>query len=46
MTVTEMRSQAAVELPKAATIDLKLEIVVIPVSDVDRAKNFYAELGW
>ena len=46
MTVTEMRSQAAVELSKAATIDLKLEIVVIPVSDVDRAKNFYAELGW
>ena len=27
-------------------IDLKLEIVVIPVSDVDRAKAFYAGLGW
>ena len=27
-------------------IDLKLEVVVIPVSDVDRAKNFYAGLGW
>jgi catechol 2,3-dioxygenase-like lactoylglutathione lyase family enzyme len=27
-------------------IDMKLEIVVIPVSDVDRAKAFYAELGW
>src|SRR5215475_10408148 len=25
---------------------LKLEIVVIPVSDVDRAKDFYAKLGW
>jgi catechol 2,3-dioxygenase-like lactoylglutathione lyase family enzyme len=30
----------------AATIDMKLEVVVIPVSDVDRAKEFYARLGW
>ncbi len=30
----------------AAAIDLKLEVVVIPVSDVDRAKKFYARLGW
>jgi catechol 2,3-dioxygenase-like lactoylglutathione lyase family enzyme len=29
-----------------ATIDMKLEVVVIPVSDVDRAKEFYARLGW
>jgi catechol 2,3-dioxygenase-like lactoylglutathione lyase family enzyme len=27
-------------------LDMKLEIVVIPVSDVDRAKEFYAGLGW
>ena len=27
-------------------LDMKLEIVVIPVSDVDRAKAFYAGLGW
>jgi catechol 2,3-dioxygenase-like lactoylglutathione lyase family enzyme len=27
-------------------LDMKLEIVVIPVSDVDRAKAFYASLGW
>ena len=27
-------------------MDMKLEIVVIPVSDVDRAKEFYAKLGW
>jgi catechol 2,3-dioxygenase-like lactoylglutathione lyase family enzyme len=31
---------------KAHTVDMKLEIVVIPVSDVDRAKAFYANLGW
>jgi catechol 2,3-dioxygenase-like lactoylglutathione lyase family enzyme len=29
-----------------AKVDMKLEIVVIPVSDVDRAKEFYAKLGW
>src|SRR5580692_9727353 len=27
-------------------VDMKLEVVVIPVTDVDRAKNFYAGLGW
>ncbi len=30
----------------AAKIDMKLEVVVIPVSDVDRAKRFYGSLGW
>ena len=29
-----------------AKIDTKLEVVVIPVSDVDRAKEFYGRLGW
>ncbi|MEA1831415.1 VOC family protein [Methylobacterium durans] len=28
------------------TLDMKLEVVVIPVSDVDRAKRFYGQLGW
>jgi catechol 2,3-dioxygenase-like lactoylglutathione lyase family enzyme len=28
------------------TVDMKLEVVVIPVADVDRAKQFYASLGW
>ena len=27
-------------------MDMKLEIVVLPVSDVDRAKSFYTSLGW
>jgi catechol 2,3-dioxygenase-like lactoylglutathione lyase family enzyme len=30
----------------ARTVDMKLEVVVIPVSDVDRAKRFYGDLGW
>jgi catechol 2,3-dioxygenase-like lactoylglutathione lyase family enzyme len=36
----------ASETPKARGIDMKFEIVVIPVSDVDRAKRFYDGLGW
>ena len=39
----EAHSNAA---QSAATVDLKLEAVVIPVADVDRAKQFYAGLGW
>ncbi|MFF4354738.1 VOC family protein [Streptomyces sp. NPDC001530] len=27
-------------------MDMKLEVVVVPVADVDRAKNFYEKLGW
>jgi catechol 2,3-dioxygenase-like lactoylglutathione lyase family enzyme len=30
----------------ATTADMKFEIVVIPVADVDRAKKFYTQLGW
>ena len=30
----------------AAKVDLKLEVVVIPVSDIDRSKEFYKKLGW
>ena len=31
---------------KTTTSAMKLEVVVIPVSDVDRAKAFYGSLGW
>jgi len=34
------------ETPNTAIVDMKLEVVILPVSDVDRAKEFYAELGW
>jgi len=30
----------------AGNVDMKLEVIAIPVSDVDRAKHFYAGLGW
>ena len=32
--------------PQARTVDMRFEFIVLPVSDVDRAKNFYAGLGW
>ena len=34
------------ETPRPGTIDMKLEVVTLPVSDVDRAKSFYQSLGW
>ena len=47
MSSTEVTEQPhATGAPTAATVDLKLEVVVIPVSDVDRAKRFYERLGW
>ena len=42
MSLTEMPSRPAT----ADTVDMKLEVVVLPVSDVDRAKRFYSDLGW
>jgi len=39
-------NSTAVETPHARGVDMKLELVVIPVSDVDRAKRFYGGLGW
>jgi catechol 2,3-dioxygenase-like lactoylglutathione lyase family enzyme len=44
--IKERPMTTAIETPKAQTIDMKFEIVVIPVSDVDRAKRFYGGLGW
>jgi catechol 2,3-dioxygenase-like lactoylglutathione lyase family enzyme len=47
MTALKERTETtAIETNTAPAIDLKFEIVVIPVSDVDRAKEFYAKLGW
>lgn len=46
MSTTQTNAERATSLPTAATVDLKLEVVVLPVSDVDRAKRFYEGLGW
>jgi catechol 2,3-dioxygenase-like lactoylglutathione lyase family enzyme len=46
MSTTEDRSSDAGEPASVGRVDTKLEAVVIPVSDVDRAKEFYGKLGW
>ena len=42
----EIQANDAASEASVAKVDMKFEIVVIPVSDVDRAKEFYARLGW
>ncbi len=44
MASTDVSSPA--ESPEAGTVDMNLEVVTLPVSDVDRAKSFYQSLGW
>ena len=46
MSSTQTSNEQAMQVPTAEGADLKLEAVVIPVSDVDRAKRFYGRLGW
>src|SRR6476659_8796991 len=43
---THTVTEDATRIRTAATVDQKLEVVVIPVADVDRAKRFYEGLGW
>src|SRR5258708_14418790 len=45
-TIKEGTRTTASETATARGVDMKFEIVVIPVSDVDRAKGFYDSLGW
>jgi catechol 2,3-dioxygenase-like lactoylglutathione lyase family enzyme len=46
MSTNEGRNSEATSEPSVARVDMKLEVVVIPVADVDRAKEFYERLGW
>jgi catechol 2,3-dioxygenase-like lactoylglutathione lyase family enzyme len=46
MTSTDASGSTSTQVPEAGTIDMKLEVVTLPVSDVDRAKRFYQSLGW
>ncbi len=41
-----VRSNDKVSDVGVAPVDMKLEVVVIPVTDVERAEDFYARLGW
>ena len=46
MDSTGASTDTSTETPGVGTIDMKLEVVTLPVSDVDRAKRFYESLGW
>src|SRR6202140_2227817 len=46
MSTNAVRGKDAASKVSVAAVDMKFEIVVIPVADVDRAKEFYARLGW
>jgi catechol 2,3-dioxygenase-like lactoylglutathione lyase family enzyme len=46
MSSTGVSADASPEIPAPATVDLRLEVVTLPVSDADRAKRFYQSLGW
>ena len=44
MTETDTESATASDVPKPG--EVRLEVVTVPVSDIDRAKAFYESLGW
>ena len=46
MSSTGASGETSTESPEVGTVDMKLEVVTLPVSDVDRAKSFYLSLGW
>jgi catechol 2,3-dioxygenase-like lactoylglutathione lyase family enzyme len=46
MSTTAVHSDDATTATRVGQVDLKLEVITIPVSDVDRAKAFYGGLGW
>src|SRR5215207_5886660 len=46
MSTTATLSRDATAGPRVGKVAMKLEVVVIPVADVDRAKAFYGGLGW
>jgi len=43
---SDASTEVAGQVAGPATIDLKLEVVTLPVSNIDRAKRFYQSLGW
>ncbi len=45
-TLADLTQATGIKRRGAEAVDVKLEVVVVPVSDVDRAKNFYKALGW
>lgn len=46
MSSTDAGTASSTEMAELSTIDMGLEVVTVPVSDVDRTKRFYQSLGW
>ena len=46
MSSTGLSVESPAAVPHVGVCDMKLEVVTLPVSDVDRAKRFYEGLGW
>ena len=46
MGTVDVNCETSTENPGAGGVEMRLEVVVVPVSDVDRAKGFYQALGW
>ena len=46
MSTTQVSTEAASQETAPAPVPLRLEVVTLPVADVDRAKSFYQRLGW
>jgi catechol 2,3-dioxygenase-like lactoylglutathione lyase family enzyme len=46
MSSTDINTAPTSQSEKAPGVDMNLEVVTLPVADVDRAKSFYESLGW
>ena len=46
MDTTQVKNETTIRTSTAQPAEMKIEVMVVPVSDVDRAKHFYAALGW
>jgi predicted enzyme related to lactoylglutathione lyase len=46
MSSTQLSTESPTKSPSTASVALRLEVAVLPVADVDRAKAFYEGLGW
>lgn len=46
MSTLQTQQDGATDIVKEPTMNMRLEVIVIPVADVDRALRFYQSLGW
>src|SRR5688572_20643374 len=46
MNISIASNEVVTRTPEDEAMDMKLEVIVVPVSDVERSKRFYAQLGW